>query len=46
MNEVNNINMYSSSPNLIKHYIPINFSQASLDYDSSSPKKYIQPKLD
>ena len=34
--------MYSSSPNLIKHYVPISFSRQSLDYESS-PKKAIQP---
>ena len=40
--QINNFMMYSSSPNLIKHFIPINFSKTTLDYQRS-PIKMVQP---
>lgn len=32
--------MYSSSPQIIKHYVPMNFSKMSVDF-KSSPKKIL-----
>lgn len=32
--------MYSSSPQVIKHYVPMNFSKMTVDF-KSSPKKLL-----
>lgn len=43
---INNFMNYSSSPNLIKHFVPMNFSKDSVDYKKTTIKPKVKPTLE